>query len=211
MLEGRKATARRAAVAVLCCAMVACTAPEGGALELDPPQPAPDFTARGADGHAFQLSAHRGKVVVLSFGYTSCPDVCPTTLSRLRTAYRELGARADQVSVVFLTVDPERDSPERLRPYLAAFEPRFEGAVLEGEALHTTLERYGITAVRRIADARRYRALPGAADAAPPYSIDHTGGYLVIDREGALRLRYPHQATAQQLVSGLQRLLDEEA
>jgi protein SCO1 len=150
-------------------------------------------------------------VVVLSFGYTSCPDVCPTTLSRLRSAYRQLGARADEVAVVFLTVDPERDSPERLRPYLAAFEPRFEGAVLEGEALHTTLERYGITAVRRIADARRYRALPGAADAEPPYSIDHTGGYLLIDRAGTLRLRYPHQATAEQLGSGLQRLLDEEA
>ena len=134
-----RAAAHRAVVAGVCLAALACRAPEGAPLALQP-QPAPDFEARGADGRPFQLSAHRGKVVVLSFGYTSCPDVCPTTLSRLRGMYRQLGARADEVSVVFLTVDPERDSPERLRSYLAAFEPRFEGAWLEGEALHETLE-----------------------------------------------------------------------
>ena len=82
--------------------------------------------------------------------------------------------------------------------------------MLEGEALHTTLERYGITAVRRIADPRRYRQL-GGADGPAPYSIDHTGGYLVIDRAGTLRLRYPHQATVPQMVSGLRQLLDERA
>ncbi len=210
MQRGWRAAARCAALAVMCLALAACSEPEGSPLELDPPQPAPELVAQGADGRPFRLSDRRGQVVVLSFGYTSCPDVCPTTLSRLRGAYRSLGARSDEVAVVFLTVDPERDRPERLHGYLAAFEPRFQGAVVEDAQLPRTLERFGVTAVRRIADARRYRNLPGTSGE-PPYSIDHTGGYLLIDREGALRLRYPHQASAEQLASGLRRLLDERA
>ena len=180
-------------------------------MELDPPQPAPELVGQGVDGRPFRLEQRRGRVVVLSFGYASCPDVCPTTLSRLRGLYRELGARADEVAVVFLTVDPERDRPERLGPYLAAFDPRFEGVVVEGAQLPRTLERFGVTAVRRIADARRYRNLQGAGGGESPYSIDHTGGYLVIDRGGALRLRFPHQASAEQLAAGLRPLLDEKA
>jgi protein SCO1/2 len=202
----------RAATAALCLAAAACSAPEGAPVELEPPQPAPELVGQGVDGRAFRLEQRRGRVVVLSFGYASCPDVCPTTLSRLRGLYRELGARADEVAVVFLTVDPERDRPERLRPYLAAFDPRFEGVVVQSEQLARTLERFGVTAVRRIPDARRYRNLQGAGGGAePPYSIDHTGGYLVIDRGGALRLRYPHQASVEQLAEGLRPLLDEKA
>jgi protein SCO1 len=210
MQRGWRATARCAAAAVMCLGLVSCTEPEGSPLELEPPQPAPELVAQGADGKPFRLSDRLGRVVVLSFGYTSCPDVCPTTLSRLRAVNRELGERADEVAVVFLTVDPERDRPERLHSYLAAFDPRFEGVVVERAQLPRTLERFGVTAVRRLADARRYRNLEGAS-AEPPYSIDHTGGYLVIDRGGALRLRYPHQASAEQLASGLRGLLDEQA
>ena len=206
-----RAAAVRAAAAALCLAAVACSEPEGAPVELEPPQPAPELVGQGVDGRPFRLEQRRGRVVVLSFGYTSCPDVCPTTLSRLRGLQRELGARADEVAVVFLTVDPERDRPERLHSYLAAFEPRFQGAVVEEAQLPRTLERFGVTAVRRIADARRYRNLQGAGGGEPPYSIDHTGGYLVIDRGGALRLRYPHQASAEQLASGLRGLLDEQA
>jgi protein SCO1 len=204
------AAARRAAVLGVCLGLMACRGPEGAPQVLDPAPLAADFSAEGADGQPFRMGAQRGRLVLLSFGYTSCPDVCPTTLSRLRSMYRQLGTGAQDVAVVFLTVDPERDTPERLRSYLAAFEPRFQGAVLHGEALHQTLERYGITAVKRVADARRYRNLAGASGE-PPYSIDHTGGYLVIDRAGALRLRYPHAATAEQLASGVRELLGEGA
>lgn len=201
--------AARSAAAAVCLVLVACSEPEGSPVEVEPPQPAPELVAQGADGQPFRLADRRGRVVVLSFGYTSCPDVCPTTLSRLRGAYRSLGERADEVAAVFLTVDPERDRPERLHSYLAAFEPRFEGVVVEDTQLPRTLERFGVTAVRRYADPRRYRNLPGASGE-PTYSIDHTGGFLVIDRQGALRLRYPHQASAEQLASGLRRLLDEQ-
>src|SRR5690349_12843358 len=79
---------------------------------------APEFRLARAGGDSFQLSDARGKVVALFFGYTSCPDVCPTTLAELRQALDELGSQAEQVQVVFVTVDPERDTPERVQEYV---------------------------------------------------------------------------------------------
>jgi len=92
---------------------------------FNPAREAPDFSVRGSDGVALTLSHYRGKVVVLGFGYTSCPNVCPVTLAVLALAHRKLGALGSQVQVIYLTVDPERDSAERLKQYLAAFDPTF--------------------------------------------------------------------------------------
>ncbi|HEX9171822.1 MAG TPA: SCO family protein, partial [Telluria sp.] len=92
-----------------------------------PPRAAPEIALTASDGSAFRLSRYRGKLVVLEFGYTSCLEVCPVTLATLAHARRLLGAAADKVQVVFVTVDPARDSAARLRAYLAAFDPGFIG------------------------------------------------------------------------------------
>ncbi len=94
--------------------VAAATSFRGGAL--DPPRPAPDFALSRPDGGQFRLSDQRGKVVVMSFGYTFCPDVCPTTLADFAQVRARLGSAEKDVRFVFITVDPERDSPQRVRP-----------------------------------------------------------------------------------------------
>ena len=95
--------------------------------ELLSPQPAKDFTLTGPGGKPVSLSDFQGKLTVMYFGYTYCPDVCPTTLAELAQAMRKLGKKADQVQVIMVTVDPDRDTPEHLAEYLAYFSPTFRG------------------------------------------------------------------------------------
>src|SRR5258706_11434922 len=114
------------------CMLLSMTAQAGDAEALkagvfNPAREAPDFSVRGSDGAALTLSHYRGKVVVLGFGYTSCPNVCPATLAVLAMAHRNLGALGSQVQVIYLTVDPERDSAERLKQYLVSFDSTFVG------------------------------------------------------------------------------------
>ena len=113
---------------------------------FNPAREAPDFSIRGSDGVTLTLSHYRGKVVVLGFGYTSCPNVCPATLAVLAQAHRKLGALGAQVQVIYLTVDPERDSPERLKQYLAAFDPTFVGGTGTVAQMAAVRTRYGVTA-----------------------------------------------------------------
>lgn len=180
---------------------------EGPELELEP-RPAPALQARAVDGRDFDLSALRGRVVLLTFGYTSCPDVCPLTLARLRTMLTRLGPRAAQTESVFVSVDPERDTPERLNAYLSAFDKRLHGLALGRPELERLSEALGVKSTRRLADPRRYRNVSLGTQL--PYSIDHTSGFFVIDRHGALRLRFPPHATIDQMVAALERVLDEE-
>jgi protein SCO1 len=186
-------------------AVGACTRPSAG-VELAPRE-VPDIEARAVDGREFRLSDYRGSVVVLTFGYTSCPDVCPLTLSRLRGLMARLGPQAEQVASVFVSVDPERDTAERLGAYLDAFDRRIRGLSLAQPQLQPVLTAFGVTATRRMADARRYRnhALGGEA----PYSIDHTAGFFVIDRQGQLRLRFPHEVQVDDMVPHVAELLAE--
>src|SRR5687767_13936342 len=115
----------KGAIAVLAC-FLSSVAANAGAPELkagvfDPPREAPDFSLQGSHDRELRLSNYRGKVVVLGFGFTSCPDVCPVTLDTLAKARSRLGTGASDVQVVYVTVDPERDTPERMKKYLAAF------------------------------------------------------------------------------------------
>ena len=93
-----------------------------------PPRAAPDFALQGSDGGDVSLADHRGKVVLLTFGFTHCAAVCPTTLATLAQARDQLGPQADEVQAIFVTVDPARDTAARMREYLAAFDPTFIGA-----------------------------------------------------------------------------------
>jgi protein SCO1/2 len=139
---------------------------------LDPPRPAPEFALRAADGTEFRLSAQRGRVVVMAFGYTFCPDVCPTTLAEFAQIKARLGPAQRRVRFAFITVDPERDGPERLRAYTGAFDREFLGLTGTAAQLATV----------------RKRVVAGTAAA---YLVDHSALIYVVDREGRLRLMFP--------------------
>jgi len=115
---------------------------------FNPPHEAPEFSLRGSDGSEVSLARYRGKVVLLSFGFTYCAAVCPTTLATLAQARSRLGSAADSVQVIFVTVDPERDNAAHMRDYLAAFDPGFIGATGDPDALAAVRQKYGVTAVR---------------------------------------------------------------
>lgn len=116
---------------------------------FNPPRQAPEFSLRGSDGGELRLSRYRGKVVALGFGYTFCPDVCPTTLVELAQARKKLGANAKDFQVIYVTVDPERDSAERLKTYLSAFDESFVGATGTPEQLASVRKSYGISIAKK--------------------------------------------------------------
>lgn len=147
---------------------------------FNPPRLAPDFTLRGSDGTDLKLSRYRGKVVALGFGYTFCPDVCPTTLAELAEARKKLGAAGKDFQVVYVTVDPERDSADRLRVYLSAFDASFIGATGTPEQLVEVRKAYGITVAKKTVSGN-----PSA------YAVHHSSFVYFIDREGRLRAMMP--------------------
>lgn len=175
---------RRQASCVLAL-MLSAPAHADGAAQLkagsfDPPHPAPTFTLDGSDGKPLALHSHRGKLVLLAFGFTHCPAVCPTTLATLAEARRSLGAsRAAGVQVLFVTVDPQRDDAARMRAYLASFDESFLGGTGTPPQLAAVHKAYGVTA-RRV-------EMPGNG-----YAVDHSSSVFMIDREGRLRALMPY-------------------
>jgi protein SCO1/2 len=161
---------------------------------FNPARDAPDFSVLGSDGAPLVLSRYRGKVVVLAFGYTSCPNVCPVTLAILAQAHRKLAALGSQVQVIYLTVDPERDSAERLRQYLAAFDSTFVGGT--GTALQMAAVRrsYGVTAEK--------------VGTGKDYAVAHSSFVYLITREGKLRALMPFGHKADDYVHDISMLLN---
>jgi len=158
----------------------------------------------GADyGKALELTDHtgkprrledfRGKAVVLFFGFTQCPDICPTTLVDVANALKQLGADADRVQVLFVTVDPERDTKEVLGKYVTAFDPRFLG--LYGDA----------DATKRAA--REFKIYYEKRKSGDSYSVDHSGQSYIIDPQGRLRLLVRPDRIAEALAADLRTLL----
>jgi protein SCO1/2 len=147
---------------------------------LSVPRPAADFVLKTADGSEFRLSSYRGKVILLDFGYTFCPDICPTTLAELAQVRAQLGEAAKQVQVVFITVDPERDSPERLRSYTQAFDPSFIGLTGSPEQLAAVRQAYDVFAEKQV--------VPGTSAV---YLIAHSAYVYLIDPEGQLQQLFP--------------------
>jgi len=135
-----------------------------------------DFTLTDATGRTRTLADFRGKAVVVFFGYTQCPDVCPTTLAALAEAMKKLGADADRVQVIFITVDPERDTGELLAQYVPAFDPRFLGLRGDADATARTAKEFKII----------YQKQPGTTPGS--YTMDHSAGSFVYDPQGRLRL-----------------------
>jgi protein SCO1/2 len=153
------------------------------------------FSLLDHNGKPRTLADFKGKVVVVFFGYTQCPDVCPTTMAEMASVMKDLGPQADQVQVLFITLDPERDTPELLKAYVPQFDKRFLG-------LYGTLEQTAQTAKEFKVF---YTKVPGSAPG--EYSIDHTAGSYVFDRDGKIRLFVRHGQGPAPLVHDIRQLL----
>lgn len=165
-------------------------------LVFDPPKQAPDFTLADHTGKPFTLADQRGKVVLLYFGFASCPDVCPSTLSDLARVKRELGRDGSQVQVALITVDPNRDTPQILADYVTVFDPSFVGLHGSEEQIQQLMKKYGVTAARK--------DLPGSALG---YTIDHSAFVYVIDQSGRWREQFPFGATAADIANDVRQLI----
>jgi protein SCO1/2 len=162
---------------------------------VDPPLPIEDFTLDAGSGPV-SLSDLEGKWVVLFFGYTSCPDVCPFTLVHLHEAMEELGPDlSSQAKVVFITVDPERDSPRRVADYVAQFNPGFIGLSGTAADLEAVREQLGIVVE------------PGGSTGDGGYLVDHTASLRVLDPQGRMRLILPFDASGPQMADDLRELM----
>lgn len=159
-------------------------APLGGELNL------PDF-----HGKVRQLADFEGKVIVLFFGFTHCPDICPTTLSDMTATMKKLGKQAKDVQVIFVSVDPERDTNQLLAQYVPSFYPSFlalRGTEAETQAL-----------------AKRFKVYYQKQGEGPYYTIDHSSGIYIFDKQGKLRLLVNYGAGEQVLSHDIQLLLNE--
>lgn len=165
-----------------------------------------DLTGNKAFGQSFSLTDHHGKVrtlsdfkgklVVMFFGYTQCPDVCPTTMTEMQGVMELLGSDASRVQVIFVTVDPQRDTLELLAQYVPAFDQRFLGLrPATAEELTKVTKDFKVF----------YNKVPGKS--ADSYTIDHTAGSYVFDTEGHLRLFLKHQQGPKPIADDLKKLL----
>jgi len=155
-----------------------------------------DFSLVDPDGKARTLADFRGKVVVMFFGYTQCPDVCPTTLTEMQQVMTMLGSQSDKVQVLFVTVDPQRDTAEILKQYVPAFDPRFLGLrPTDDAALEKVAKDFKIY----------YKKVPGTSPGS--YTIDHTAGSYAFDPDGRLRLYIKHAQGPETLAHDLKELL----
>jgi protein SCO1/2 len=155
-----------------------------------------NFSLLDTNGNTKTMADYKGKVVVVFFGFTQCPDVCPTTLTEMDEALKLLGPKADKVQVIFITVDPERDTASVLAQYVPAFNPRFIGLRPADEA--------GLEEIAK--DFRiYYKKVPGSKPGS--YTMDHSAGSYVFDQNGQLRLYIKHAQGPEVLAHDLKNIL----
>src|SRR5579862_300 len=155
-----------------------------------------DFTLTDYNSQRFELSSLRGKAVVILFGYTSCPDACPTTLSKLSSVYRQLGDDAKRVKVLYVSVDPERDTPAVLKEDLGSFSVDALGLTGTKAEIDKVVAQYGA----------EYEIIP-TPDSAEKYPVAHTTTLYALDAAGRTRLEFSYDATVDQIVKGLRAIL----
>ena len=149
------------------------------------------------NGRERTLADFKGKVVTIFFGYTQCPDVCPTALTRAAAVMQQLGPQAAELQVIFVTVDPERDTPELLREYMAAFHPSFLALTGSAEATQKTADEFRV----------HYKKVPTGSS----YTMDHTALSYLIDRQGRIRVVLRHEQTVSDYTADVRTLLAQPA
>lgn len=154
-----------------------------------------DFRLTDHHGRVRTLADFKGKAVAIFFGYTHCPDVCPTTLSDFAAALQLLGPQAERVQVIFVTVDPERDTAELLQQFVPAFNPGFLGMMTDAETLARLAREYKVVYQKT------------SVKAADDYLIDHSAGTYVYDPQGRLRLLMPYGSSPEAIAQDLKTLL----
>ena len=189
---------RKCCIAALLIALTACSPkPEFKNIDITGSTAfGKDFSLVDPDGKLRTLADFKGKVVVMFFGYTQCPDVCPTTLTEMQQVMALMGPQSDKVQVLFVTVDPERDTAAILKQYVPAFDPRFLGLrPVDDAALEKVAKDFKIY----------YKKVPGTSPGS--YTMDHTAGSYAFDPEGRLRLYIKHAQGPETLAHDLKELL----
>ena len=158
-------------------------------------QKAPRLELNAAGGETVRMTDYEGQVVVVYFGYTFCPDICPATLSKLADAVEMLDDRADEVQVMMVSIDPLRDTPEMLAEYVTYFHPDFIGVTGDRQTVNRVATLYGVY----------YEANDGTVETG--YTIDHTTTVMLVDKEGFLKLVLPFEGTAEQIAADIEYFL----
>lgn len=187
-----------AAAAATALAMTGCRdrPPPFNSIDITGASYANELDAVDTTGRRCSLADHRGKLVLVYFGFVQCPDVCPTALSRQAQVMEMLGADADRVRLVFISVDPERDTDEILRAYAGGFDPRFSGWRFDADTTARLARTFKV----------HYAKVP-MKDSAMGYTVDHTALTFVFDTEGRIRLAIRHEQSAESVAADLRRLL----
>jgi protein SCO1/2 len=178
-------------------ALVACSLekPKFNGIDITGADYAQGINLTDHNGQIRSLNDFKGKVVVVFFGYTQCPDVCPTTMTELVEVKRLLGADGDKLQVVFVTVDPDRDTPELLKAYMTNFDPTFVAFIPNAEQLAFVAKDFKIY----------YKKQEGKTPTS--YTMDHSAGSYVFDTQGNVRLYSRYGSSAQVLAQDIQTLL----
>jgi protein SCO1/2 len=162
---------------------------------INPPQPAPDFSINDVSGQTFTLGSQKGKIVLLFFGYTSCPDECPTTMGMLKQVKVGLGKYANRVSFVFITIDPARDAPPVLQAYVNEFDPSFIGITGTESELQPIWQSYGVYIDKTMNETGN------------GYTLTHSNRVYLVDTQGNFRLTYAYGTAPDDLLHDIQYLL----
>jgi protein SCO1/2 len=169
--------------------------PSFNAVDITGADYARDFSLKDADGKLRTLADFKGKVVVLFFGYAQCPDVCPTTMTEMAQVKQQLGGDGDKLQVLFVTVDPSRDTPEVLKAYMGAFDPGFVALIPTADQLAQVAKDFKVY----------YKKVEGKTPTS--YSMDHSAASFVYDTDGRLRLYARYGAGVAPMVSDVKALL----
>jgi len=164
---------------------------------LNPPRVLENFSLMSTTGEEFTLSKHRGEVILIYFGYRACPDFCPTTFAELKRVYTDLNEPADQLKVVFVSIDPERDDLESLTYYTTAFHKDFIGLRSDDQELENLMNQFGVVAEKRI-----------LGESALAYLYDHTATLFLINPKGELEVQYLYGTPYRNIVNDVRLILD---
>ena len=164
---------------------------------INPPLPVPDFSLETANGESFRLSDQKGKIVLLFFGYTSCPDVCPITLGTFKQVYDRLGADTQNVRFVMITADPARDTPDKVAAYAARFNPEFIGLSGSRDKLEAVWKELGVFVEKQ------------DSGSAAGYLVSHTASVYVLDQSGRLLMTWPYGTSAIDMANDLTQILKQ--